>query len=101
MTFSAEQRRGKQGENDTRFAVDFTRNLAAQCRNSLTRTKSLHGAALQAAVMIWWIATTTSFWNTAKKELVRLTPDRPRDREVRRSEIIGFVATNQICPERL
>lgn len=26
MTFSAEQRRGKQGENDTRFAVDFTRN---------------------------------------------------------------------------
>ena len=24
MTFSAEQRQGKQGENDTRFAVDFT-----------------------------------------------------------------------------
>lgn len=48
-------------------------NLAAQCRNSLTRMKSLHGVALQAAVMIWWIATTTSFWNIAKKELVRLT----------------------------
>ncbi len=74
MTFSAEQRQGKQGENDTRFAVDFTLgNLAAQCRNSLTRMKSLHGVALQAAVMIWWIATTTSFWNIAKKELVRLT----------------------------
>ena len=26
MTFSAEQRQGKQGENDTRFAVDFTGN---------------------------------------------------------------------------
>lgn len=34
MTFSAEQRRGKQGENDTRFAVDFT--LATWQRNAET-----------------------------------------------------------------
>ncbi|PCG31222.1 inverse autotransporter adhesin-like protein YeeJ [Escherichia coli] len=43
--------------------------LAAQCRNSLTRMKSLHGVALQAAVMIWWIATTISFWNIARLTL--------------------------------
>ncbi|QKX44088.1 inverse autotransporter beta domain-containing protein [Escherichia coli] len=36
-----------------------------------------------------------------KKRTGSPDPDRPRDREVRRSEIIGFVATNQICPERL
>ena len=67
MTFSAEQRRGKQGENDTRLPSILPGNPAAQCRNSLTRMKSLHGVALQAAVMIWWIATTTSFWNIAKR----------------------------------
>ncbi len=43
--------------------------------------------SLAAAVMIWWIATTTSFWNIAKKT-GSPDPDRPRDREVRRSEIM-------------
>ncbi|EKY6690706.1 TPA: inverse autotransporter adhesin YeeJ [Escherichia coli] len=35
MTFSAEQRQGKQGENDTRFAVDFTWQLGSAMQKQL------------------------------------------------------------------
>ncbi len=51
--------------------------------NEVAARRSLAGS-----VMIWWIATTTSFWNIAKKNCPP-DPDRPRDREVRRSEITG------------
>ncbi len=73
MTFSAEQRQGKQGENDTRFAVDFTWQPGSAMQKQLDPNEVAARRSLAAAVMIWWIATTISFWNIAKKELVRLT----------------------------
>ncbi|MFP1483747.1 inverse autotransporter beta domain-containing protein [Escherichia coli] len=61
MTFSAEQRQGKQGENDTRFAVDFTWQPGSAMQKQLDPNESLHGVALQAAVMIGGSRNNTSF----------------------------------------
>lgn len=48
MTFSAEQRQGKQGENDTRFAVDFTATGSAMQKqldpNEVAARRSLAGS---------------------------------------------------------
>ncbi|HGF2667904.1 TPA: Ig-like domain-containing protein [Escherichia coli] len=64
MTFSAEQRQGKQGENDTRFAVDFTWQPGSAMQkqldpNEVAARRSLAGSRYDLV--------------DRKKELVRLT----------------------------
>lgn len=73
MTFSAEQRQGKQGENDTRFAVDFTwrPGSAMQKRldpNEVAARRSLAGSRFDLVDRNHNIVL-----EYRKKELVRLT----------------------------
>lgn len=73
MTFSAEQRQGKQGENDTRFAVDFTwqPGSAMQKRldpNEVAARRSLAGSRYDLVDR-----NNNIVLEYRKKELVRLT----------------------------
>lgn len=73
MTFSAEQRQGKQGENDTRFAVDFTWQPGSAMQkqldpNEVAARRSLAGSRYDLVDRNNNIAL-----EYRKKELVRLT----------------------------
>lgn len=101
MTFSAEQRQGKQGENDTRFAVDFTWQPGSAMQKQLDPNEVAARRSLAGSRYDLVDRNNNIVLEYRKKRTGPPDPDRPRDREVRRSEITGFVATNQICPERL
>ncbi|EGD5027635.1 invasin [Escherichia coli] len=73
MTFSAEQRQGKQGENDTRFAVDFTWRPGSAMQkqldpNEVAARRSLAGSRFDLVDRNHNIVL-----EYRKKELVRLT----------------------------
>ena len=73
MTFSAEQRQGKQGENDTRFAVDFTWQPGSAMQkqldpNEVAARRSLAGSRFDLVDRNHNIVL-----EYRKKELVRLT----------------------------
>ncbi len=73
MTFSAEQRQGKQGENDTRFAVDFTWQPGSAMQkqldpNEVTARRSLAGSRYDLVDR-----NNNIVLEYRKKELVRLT----------------------------
>lgn len=72
MTFSAEQRQGKQGENDTRFAVDFTWRPGSAMQkqldpNEVAARRSLAGSRFDL------VDRNNIVLEYRKKELVRLT----------------------------
>ncbi|EMW4053031.1 Ig-like domain-containing protein [Escherichia coli] len=72
MTFSAEQRQGKQGENDTRFAVDFTWQPGSAMQkqldpNEVAARRSLAGSRYDL------VDRNNIVLEYRKKELVRLT----------------------------
>lgn len=73
MTFSAEQRQGKQGENDTRFAVDFTWQPSSAMQkqldpNEVAARRSLAGSRYELVDR-----NNNIVLEYRKKELVRLT----------------------------
>ncbi|MFI0610690.1 Ig-like domain-containing protein [Escherichia coli] len=73
MTFSAEQRQGKQGENDTRFAVDFTWQPGSAMQkqldpNEIAARRSLAGSRYELVDR-----NNNIVLEYRKKELVRLT----------------------------
>ncbi len=73
MTFSAEQRQGKQGENDTRFAVDFTWRPGSAMQkqldpNEVAARRSLAGSRFDLVDL-----NNNIVLEYRKKELVRLT----------------------------
>ncbi|EOO2458304.1 inverse autotransporter adhesin YeeJ, partial [Escherichia coli] len=73
MTFSAEQRQGKQGENDTRFAVDFTWQPGSAMQkqldpNEVDARRSLAGSRFDLVDR-----NNNIVLEYRKKELVRLT----------------------------
>ncbi|EHP5103595.1 TPA: Ig-like domain-containing protein [Escherichia coli] len=73
MTFSAEQRQGKQGENDTRFAVDFTWQPGSAMQkqldpNEVAARRSLAGSRYELVDR-----NNNIVLEYRKKELVRLT----------------------------
>lgn len=73
MTFSAEQRQGKQGENDTRFAVDFTWRPGSAMQkqldpNEVAARRSLAGSRFDVVDR-----NNNIVLEYRKKELVRLT----------------------------
>lgn len=75
MTFSAEQRQGKQGENDTRFAVDFTWRPGSAMQkqldpNEVAARRSLAGSRFDLVDRNNNIVLVLEY---RKKELVRLT----------------------------
>ncbi|WP_229969851.1 Ig-like domain-containing protein [Escherichia coli] len=77
MTFSAEQRQGKQGENDTRFAVDFTWQPGSAMQkqldpNEVDARRSLAGSRYDLVDR-----NNNIVLEYRKKELVRLTPTDP------------------------
>lgn len=73
MTFSAEQRQGKQGENDTRFAVDFTWQPGSAMQKQLDPNEVAARRSLAGSRYDLVDRNNNIVLEYCKKELVRLT----------------------------
>lgn len=73
MTFSAEQRQGKQGENDTRFAVDFTWQPGSAMQKQLDPNEVAARRSLAGSHYDLVDRNNNIVLEYRKKELVRLT----------------------------
>lgn len=73
MTFSAEQRQGKQGENDTRFAVDFTWQPGSAMQKQLDPNEVAARRSLAGSRYDLVDRNNNIVLEYRKKELVRLT----------------------------
>lgn len=73
MTFSAEQRQGKQGENDTRFAVDFTWQPGSAMQKQLNPNEVAARRSLAGSRYDLVDRNNNIVLEYRKKELVRLT----------------------------
>ncbi len=73
MTFSAEQRQGKQGENDTRFAVDFTWQPGGAMQKQLDPNEVAARRSLAGSRYDLVDRNNNIVLEYRKKELVRLT----------------------------
>lgn len=73
MTFSAEQRQGKQGENDTRFAVDFTWQPGSAMQKQLDPNEVVARRSLAGSRYDLVDRNNNIVLEYRKKELVRLT----------------------------
>lgn len=73
MTFSAEQRQGKQGENDTRFAVDFTWQPGSAMQKQLDPNEVAARRSLAGSRYDLVDRNNSIVLEYRKKELVRLT----------------------------
>ncbi len=73
MTFSAEQRQGKQGENDTRFAVDFTWQPGSAMQKQLDPNEVAARRSLAGSRYDLVERNNNIVLEYRKKELVRLT----------------------------
>lgn len=73
MTFSAEQRQGKQGENDTRFAVDFTWQSGSAMQKQLDPNEVAARRSLAGSRYDLVDRNNNIVLEYRKKELVRLT----------------------------
>lgn len=73
MTFSAEQRQGKQGENDTRFAVDFTWQPGSAMQKQLDQNEVAARRSLAGSRYDLVDRNNNIVLEYRKKELVRLT----------------------------
>lgn len=73
MTFSAEQRQGKQGENDTRFAVDFTWRPGSAMQKQLDPNEVAARRSLAGSRFDLVDRNDNIVLEYRKKELVRLT----------------------------
>lgn len=73
MTFSAEQRQGKQGENDTRFAVDFTWRPGSAMQKQLDPNEVAARRSLAGSRFDLVDRNNNIVQEYRKKELVRLT----------------------------
>ena len=73
MTFSAEQRQGKQGENDTRFAVDFTWQPCSAMQKQLDPNEVAARRSLAGSRYDLVDRNNNIVLEYRKKELVRLT----------------------------
>ncbi len=73
MTFSAEQRQGKQGENDTRFAVDFTWRPGSAMQKQLAPNEVAARRSLAGSRFDLVDRNNNIVLEYRKKELVRLT----------------------------
>nr|MDN1763892.1 inverse autotransporter adhesin YeeJ [Escherichia coli] len=73
MTFSAEQRQGKQGENDTRFAVDFTWQPGSATQKQLDPNEVAARRSLAGSRYDLVDRNNNIVLEYRKKELVRLT----------------------------
>ncbi|HHN9747780.1 TPA: Ig-like domain-containing protein [Escherichia coli] len=73
MTFSAEQRQGKQGENDTRFAVDFTWQPGSAMQKQLDPNEVAARRSLAGSRFDLVDRNNNIVLEYRKKELVRLT----------------------------
>lgn len=73
MTFSAEQRQGKQGENDTRFAVDFTWQPGSAMQKQLDPNEVAARRSLAGSRYDLVDRDNNIVLEYRKKELVRLT----------------------------
>ncbi|WP_373228422.1 inverse autotransporter adhesin YeeJ [Escherichia coli] len=73
MTFSAEQRQGKQGENDTRFAVDFTWQPGSAMQKQLDPNEVAARRSLAGSRYDLVARNNNIVLEYRKKELVRLT----------------------------
>ena len=73
MTFSAEQRQGKQGENDTRFAVDFTWQTGSAMQKQLDPNEVAARRSLAGSRYDLVDRNNNIVLEYRKKELVRLT----------------------------
>ncbi len=73
MTFSAEQRQGKQGENDTRFAVDFTWQPGSTMQKQLDPNEVAARRSLAGSRFDLVDRNNNIVLEYRKKELVRLT----------------------------
>ena len=73
MTFSAEQRQGKQGENDTRFAVDFTWQPGSAMQKQLDPNEVAARRSLAGSRYNLVDRNNNIVLEYRKKELVRLT----------------------------
>ncbi len=73
MTFSAEQRQGKQGENDTRFAVDFTWQPGSAMQKQLDSNEVAARRSLAGSRYDLVDRNNNIVLEYRKKELVRLT----------------------------
>ncbi|EGO3792960.1 inverse autotransporter adhesin-like protein YeeJ [Escherichia coli] len=73
MTFSAEQRQGKQGENDTRFAVDFTWRPGSAMQKQLDPNEVAARRSLAGSRFDLVDRNNNIVLEYRKKELVRLT----------------------------
>lgn len=73
MTFSAEQRQGKQGENDTRFAVDFTWQPGSAMQKQLDPNEVATRRSLAGSRYDLVDRNNNIVLEYRKKELVRLT----------------------------
>lgn len=73
MTFSAEQRQGKQGENDTRFAVDFTWQPGSAMQKQLDPNEVAARRSLAGSRYDLVDHNNNIVLEYRKKELVRLT----------------------------
>lgn len=73
MTFSAEQRQGKQGENDTRFAVDFTWRPGSAMQKQLDPNEVAARRSLAGSRFNLVDRNNNIVLEYRKKELVRLT----------------------------
>lgn len=73
MTFSAEQRQGKQGENDTRFAVDFTWQPGSAMQKQLEPNEVAARRSLAGSRYDLVDRNNNIVLEYRKKELVRLT----------------------------
>lgn len=77
MTFSAEQRQGKQGENDTRFAVDFTWQPGSAMQKQLDPNEVAARRSLAGSRYDLVDRNNNIVLEYRKKELVRLTLTNP------------------------
>ncbi|HCP4594673.1 TPA: Ig-like domain-containing protein [Escherichia coli] len=77
MTFSAEQRQGKQGENDTRFAVDFTWQPGSAMQKQLDPNEVAARRSLAGSRYKLVDRNNNIVLEYRKKELVRLTLTAP------------------------
>lgn len=73
MTFSAEQRQGKQGENDTRFAIDFTWQPGSAMQKQLDPNEVAARRSLAGSRYDLVDRNNNIVLEYRKKELVRLT----------------------------
>ena len=93
MTFSAEQRQGKQGENDTRFAVDFTWQPGSAMQKQLDSNEVAARRSLAGSRYDLVDRNNNIVLEYRKKELVRLTLTDPVTGKS--GEVISLVSSLQ------